>query len=79
MLHPVVNDLAVLAQHLLEQAPQPRYIPLSVAEIVDETAQRFRGFNSEVLQEGSVRSLHAQFAIEDQKRLCNCFDDRFGK
>jgi hypothetical protein len=52
---------------------------LSVAEIIDEAAQGFRGFNLKVLQEGPVRSLHAQFAIEDQKRLGNCFDDCFGE
>ena len=77
VLHPVVNNRAVLAQHLLEQAPQPGYVPLSVAEIVDEAAQGFCGFNLKLLQECPVRSLHAQSSIEDQQRLGNCFDDCF--
>ena len=79
VLDPIVPDLLLLAQHLLEEAAQLRDVPLAAAELVKLAPDRVLPRRLELLQECGVGEPEAEVAVQHHKRLGDRRYDRLGE
>ena len=83
MLEEIVLDLVavehgVVGEDLLEEHPQLGYVPLPVAEVVDELPDRLLGGPLEGVVEALVGGEDLQVGVQHHQRLAHGLDDVLG-
>src|SRR5204862_900863 len=73
----VVEDGA-LWNDVFQQRAQSGNVPLTVAELVDQSVLGFIRRDMKGLVKGTVRGVNAETAVEDQQRLANGVHDILG-
>ena len=79
MLDQEFFDAGVLRQDLVQQLAQARDVPLAVAQIVEECADRFARRDAERAVEGAIGAFDMQLSIEHQQRLAHGVDHVLGQ
>ena len=75
VLHLIGLDGAVFRDHIFEDSPQSRNVPLPIAQQVELSALRVPRLHRESPVKGSTRGNYAQVSIENDKRLPNGVND----
>src|SRR5207244_747549 len=79
VLHLEALEGVILRQHLFEEQPQLRYVPLAAAEVVDEPLLGLRPCDPEHLAEGGVHGFHPEPSVEYHQGLAHGLHDGAGE